>query len=57
LVGVFLGLSEKEGEEKQGKAAASSSPASCIQGKKKTHSALKTTPLWASLSFFLMNNG
>jgi hypothetical protein len=52
LVGVFLGLSEKEGGEKQGKAAASSSPTSRIQGKKKTHNALKTAPFWASLSFF-----
>jgi len=37
----------KAGEEKS-----SSSLALCIQGKKKTHSAIKTAPFWASLSLF-----
>jgi hypothetical protein len=41
----------REVGEKQGKKKSSSSPASRIQGKKKTHSAFKTAPF--RLPFFL----
>jgi hypothetical protein len=40
FVGVFLMFSEKEGEEKSRGENSSSSSASRVQGKKKTHSAV-----------------
>jgi hypothetical protein len=53
FVGVFLGLSEKKKEEKSRGMKASSSPASHVQGKKKTHSAVQNSTIWGfSLLFF-----
>jgi len=47
LVGVFLGHRGKRRRWEQGKKKSSSSSASRVQGKKKTHSAVKTTPFQA----------
>jgi hypothetical protein len=53
FVGVFLGLSEKKKEVKSRGTKASSSPASRVQGKKKTHSAIQNDTVWGfSLLFF-----
>jgi hypothetical protein len=53
LVGVFLMLSGKGGEEKSRGENSSSSSASRVQGKKKTHSAVQNGIVWGfSLSFF-----
>jgi hypothetical protein len=54
FVGVFLGLSEKKKKEVKSRGTkASSSPASRVQGKKKTHSAIQNDIVWGfSLLFF-----
>jgi hypothetical protein len=51
----FGSFGERGRGEKQGKVAASSSPASRVQGKKKTHSAVQNGTV--SGFFFLMNSG
>jgi len=54
FVGVFLMFSEKEGEEKSRGENSSSSSASRVQGKKKTHSAVQNGTVWGfSLSLSL----
>jgi len=55
FVGVFLGFSEKKKEVKSRGTKASSSPASRVQGKKKTHSAIQNDTVWGfSLLFFFL---
>jgi hypothetical protein len=55
FVGVFLMFSEKEGEEKSRGENSSSSSASRVQGKKKTHSAVQNGIVWGfSLFFFFL---
>jgi len=53
-VSVFLRFRGQRERRKAGEENSSSSPASRIQGKKKTHSAVKTAPFRAF--FFLMNS-
>ena len=45
-------MGKKVGEK--GEKKSSSSPASRVQGKKKTYSAFKTAPFWASSFFFFV---
>jgi hypothetical protein len=52
LLSVFLGLSEKEGGEKNRGAKASSSPASRVQGKKKTHIVVQNSTVWVFLFIY-----
>jgi hypothetical protein len=51
MVGVFLMLFRERGREKSIKKS-SSSPASHVQGKKKTHSAIQNGTVWVFLFFF-----
>jgi len=53
---VFLRFRRERERRKAGEEKSSSSLASRVQGKKKTHSVVKTAPFRASLSFFLMNS-
>jgi hypothetical protein len=54
LVGVFLGLSKKEGEKKNKGAKASASPASRVQGKKKTRSVVQNGTVWVFFIYLFL---
>jgi hypothetical protein len=55
MVGVFLMLFRERGREKSIKKS-SSSPASHVQGMKKTHSAIQNGTVWIFLFFFYVNS-
>jgi len=54
LVGVFLGLSKKDGKEKNKGAKASASPASRVQGKKKNHNVVQNDTVWVFFIYLFL---